>query len=241
MAESVPVRCPACRREHSFTPATFPCACGAPLTVPLLRGGIPVQVRHRTWEDSWVTMRCPTCGRADQWPQPEFGCACGATVRLPVDTSSRGRRPAPGPAGPRRPAAAPLPALRPPFHPVTIRTAADTITAAVQYLKWLGFAEVRPNEDRTRSGIDVRGKGIVAQVDGDIRPAALRDIECLWLNSLNEDVAGAFFALAGYSRDARIRAEQLSIPLFVLDLTGTPQPVNEAAEHLIRAGAPTTP
>lgn len=246
MAESVPVRCPSCRREHSFTPSTFPCACGAPLTVPLLRGGVPVQVRHRSWDDSWVSMRCPACGRTDEWPQPEFGCPCGATIRLPVDISGRGSRPAPSsapapaPAAARRPVPDPLPALRPPFHPVTIRTAADTVTTSVQYLKWLGFTQVRPSEDRVRSGIDVRGKGVVAQVDGDIRPSSVKDIECLWLNSLNEDVTGVFFALSGYSRDARLRAEQLGIPLFVLDLTGTPQPVNEAADALIRTGAATT-
>lgn len=238
MAESVTVRCPSCRREHAFTPATFPCECGAPLTMPLLRGGLPVQVRHRSWNDSWVTLRCPSCGRCDQWPQPEFGCACGATVRLPVDTSAAGRPKETKQLPAHRPAAAPPVALRPPFRPVTIRTAADTVTTAVQYLKWLGFADVRPSEDRARSGIDVRGRGVVAQVDGDIRPASLKDVECLWLNSLNEDAVSAFFALAGFARDARVRAEELSIPLFVLDLTGTPQPVNEAAEELVRTGAP---
>lgn len=241
MAESVPVRCPACRREHSFTPPTFPCPCGAPLTVPLLRGGIPVQVRHRSWEASWVTMRCPACGRSDEWPQPEFGCACGVTVRLPVDTSARGGRPAPGPAGLRRPAAPALPGMRPPFQPVTIRSAADTVTAAVQYLTWLGFAEVRLSEDRKSTGLQVRGTGVVSRVAGDIRPATVRDVECLWLNSASEDVTGVCFALAGYSRDAKARADQLAIPLFVLDLTGTPQPVNEPADVLARKGAPSAP
>jgi hypothetical protein len=240
MAESVPVRCPSCRREHSFTPATFPCACGVPLTVPLLRGGVPVEVRHRSWNDSWVSLRCPACGRCDQWPQPEFGCSCGATVRMPVDTAAAGPVPPRGPATEPARSAPPL-TLRPPFRPVTIRTAADTVATAVQYLKWLGFTEVRPSEDRARSGIDVRGKGVVAQVDGDIRPASLKDVECLWLNSLNENTASAFFALAGYARDAKLRAEELSVPLFVLDLTGTPQPVNDAAEELVRAGAPTAP
>jgi hypothetical protein len=242
MAESVPVRCPSCRREHSFTPATFPCACGAPLAVPVLRGGVPVEVRHRSWSDSWVSLRCPACGRCDSWPQPEFGCSCGVTVRMPVDTVAAG--PVPPSATvtqSARPASAPPLTLRPPFRPVTIRTAADTVATAVQYLKWLGFAEVRPSEDRVRSGIDVRGKGVVAHVDGDIRPASLKDVECLWLNSLTEGCACAFFALAGFARDARTRAEELAIPLFVLDLTGTPQPVNEAAETLARAGAPPGP
>ncbi|MGW2547112.1 hypothetical protein ACWC5I_41120, partial [Kitasatospora sp. NPDC001574] len=78
------IRCPACRREHLYEPPSLPCPCGASLKVPLLRGGVPVQVRFRSWEDSWLNMRCPHCGRSDQWPQPEFTCNCGATVRLPV-------------------------------------------------------------------------------------------------------------------------------------------------------------
>ncbi|WP_083975658.1 hypothetical protein [Kitasatospora mediocidica] len=91
-----PIRCPACRREHLYEPPVFPCPCGASLKVPLLRGGVPVQVRFRSWEDSWLNMRCPHCGRSDQWPQPEFTCNCGATVRLPVDRSPRA-----GAAGPQ--------------------------------------------------------------------------------------------------------------------------------------------
>lgn len=83
------IRCPACRREHLYEPPSLPCPCGAQLRVPLLRGGVPVQIRFRSWEDSWLSMRCPHCGRNDQWPQPEFTCNCGATVRLPVDRAPR--------------------------------------------------------------------------------------------------------------------------------------------------------
>ncbi|MGF1426035.1 hypothetical protein ACQRUO_05950, partial [Kitasatospora sp. LaBMicrA B282] len=88
-ATARPIRCPACRREHVYEPPALPCPCGASLKVPLLRGGVPVQVRFRSWEDSWLSMRCPSCGRSDQWPQPEFTCNCGATVRLPVDRAPR--------------------------------------------------------------------------------------------------------------------------------------------------------
>jgi RNase P subunit RPR2 len=240
MAESVLVRCPACGREHSYTAPTFPCACGTPLSPPVLLGGLPVEVRHRSWEDSWVRLRCPDCGRTDHWPQPEFDCSCGALVRLPVDgdhADEAGRLPvthegAPAPAG----HAPPPPTARPPFRPVTIRTARDALTAAAQYLKWLGFAGVRLAGDRTASGIDLRGDGLVAQVDPTTQPTALRDVECLWLNCATEDATGAFFSLAGYAHDARLRADQLGVPLFVMDLTGTPQPVNDAADELIRSG-----
>jgi hypothetical protein len=240
MAESVPVRCPACRRPHAYSSPVFPCACGTPLCLPLLRGGVPVQVRHRSWDDSWVGMRCPDCGRNDQWPQPEFGCECGAVIRLPVDVHALQ-------APPARPAPVPVPIVpagqaphdprppRPPFNPVTIRTARDALTAAAQYLKWLGYTGVRMASDRIANGVDLRGNGVVAQIDPTTQPTGLRDIECLWLNCLNEDTAGAFFSLAGYAHDARMRADQLGVPLFVMDLTGTPQPVNDAADSLIRS------
>ncbi len=229
MAESVPVRCPSCRREHAFTPPTYPCACGAPLTVPVLRGGVPVQLRQRTWRDSWVRLRCPSCGRGDDWPRPELGCPCGTVMHLPVGE--------PATHQPRSPAAAvtaPRPVRRPAFRPVTIRTGRDAVTAAAQYLKWLGFTGIRAAADRSPTGVDLRGDSVLAQVDPATRPTPVRDIETLWLNCLNEDRRGAFFSLAGYAHQARLRADQLGVPLFVMDLTGTPQPVNDAADDLIR-------
>lgn len=250
MAESVPVRCPACRREHAYSVPTFPCACGTPLTVPLLRGGVPLPVRHRSWEDSWVAMRCPDCGRRDEWPQPEFGCPCGVTLQVPVDSRAlartgsvaESRRPSAQAAGPdaqRAPTVggtARAHVRRPAFRPVTIRTARDALTAATQYLRWLGFTSVRMASDRTATGVNLRGDGVVAHIDPTTQPTPLREIECLWLNCLNEEAVGAYFSLAGYTHDARLRADQLDVPLLVMDLTGTPQPVNDPADRLIRTG-----
>ncbi|MFH8568265.1 hypothetical protein [Streptomyces sp. NPDC017993] len=247
MADSVPVRCPTCRRENAFTPPTFPCACGAPLTMPVLRGGVPVEILHRTWQASWVEVRCDVCGRQDEWPAPESGCVCGTVVRVPVVPAPT---PPPPPALPAvgsldltglLPAAAPnarRAVLRPAFHPVTIRTARDCVTAAGQYLKWLGYTDVTRTQERTASGVDLRGTGVVAQVDPTTHATELREIECVWLNGLNDSAIAVFFSLAGYARDARSRADELHIPLFVMDLTGTPQPVNDPADELIKYGAP---
>ncbi|WP_431981032.1 hypothetical protein [Streptomyces qinglanensis] len=252
MAERVLVRCPVCRREHSYTAPVYPCGCGAPVALPLLSSAAAVQVRHRTWAGSWISVRCPACGRVDEWPQPELGCGCGTTLRVPV---ARGRtgvaapsaehpppvartapeavpEPAPGTADPAPAARGPVP--RPPFRPVTIRTAQDAKLAAAQYLRWLGFEGVRVAERTPASGVDVRGPAVVAHVDPSTSPAALRDVETLWLNGLNDSVAAVCFALAGYGKDARARADELRLPLFVLDLTGTPRAVNEPAEQLIR-------
>lgn len=327
MAESVPVRCPECRREHTYTPPAYPCACGAPVTLPLLHGGLPVRVRHRTWEGSWVEVRCPSCGAAEQWPQPELGCGCGAILRLPVapprfrphpvpsephgagaaDGADPAGRPngtggtgstggasgtsgtsgtggAYGPAAPggdggrerhptvdpettggsgelaagpegsgrssgcegREPAASgperrdarpdratAASGSRPAFSPVTIRTAQDVRTAAAQYLRWLGFADVRAADKHPASGIDLRGPGVVAHVDSTIEPTSPRAVETLWLNALNDSVTAVCFSLAGYTHESRVRADTLTVALFVLDLTGTPQPVNDSADALI--------
>jgi hypothetical protein len=119
---------------------------------------------------------------------------------------------------------------------VTIRTARDAVTAAALYLKWLGFRDVIQPEVRPVSGIDLKGPGIVAQVDPTTRPATLRAVECLWLNGLSSSSASVFFSLAGYAHDARARADQLGVPLFVMDLTGCPQPVNAPADELISTG-----
>jgi hypothetical protein len=47
-----------------------------------------------------------------------------------------------------------------------------------------------------------------------------------------------YLSLAGYTDDARISADALGVPLFVLDLAGVPQPVNDPADTLHATGAP---
>lgn len=234
MAKSVPVHCPTCRREHSFTPPTFPCACGAPLTLPVLPDAEPELMAQRTWRDSWVAVRCPACDRQGQWPRPEFGCSCGAVVRLPVQPVRDGAAPDGQP--PRRPRVV---QRRPAFRPVAIRTERDAVMAAERYLRWLGYSDVRRPGNcpaPTASGVDLRATGLVARVDPTTLPTTLRDIECLWLYGLLDSVTGVCFSLAGYTPDARCRADDLRLPLFVMDLTGTPQALNDWADELVRRG-----
>ncbi|MFD2010366.1 hypothetical protein [Streptomyces narbonensis] len=168
------------------------------------------------------------------------------------DHTPGGRDVPPGPGGAHRtfaeryPAHIPLPPTAPrpaptrdAYRPVTIRTARDAVAAAAGYLRWLGFRDVVQPEDRPASGVDLRAPGLVAQVDPTTRPAGLRAVECLWLNGLSTPATSVsvFFSLAGYTPEARERAAEIGLPLFVLDLTGTPQPVNHAADALAAAGA----
>ncbi|GGV16370.1 hypothetical protein GCM10010495_33320 [Kitasatospora herbaricolor] len=250
------IRCPACRREHLYEPPSLPCPCGASLKVPLLRGGVPVQVRFRSWEDSWLSMRCPHCGRSDQWPQPEFTCNCGATVRLPVDRATRlpgaagtgpqGTRPqAARPYSPPVPAPPAMPQVPPqghwqqraPFHPQPVHTSQDAVFTAARYLEWLGFDDLELTEAQERDGVTLLGRRMVAQVDVWTEPADVKCVECLWLQTLHaEEMAAAMFTMAGYSHQATVRGEQLLVALFSLDPAGVPQPANGAAESLMETG-----
>ncbi|MFF3846528.1 hypothetical protein [Streptomyces sp. NPDC002328] len=228
MLESVPVCCPACRRERLYSAPSYPCACGAAVTPRLDRRTAPTAVVHRAWEEEWITVRCPACGRHDQWPQPELGCACGTVMRIPVTGTPDAREGATSPPSPR-------PARRP-FRPIAIRTARDAVTATAVYLGRLGHRDIRRADQRPTSGIGLAARGLLAQVDPGVRPASLRDVECLWLTAMAESSECVYFSLSGYAPDARARADSLAVPLFVLDLTGVPRPVNAAAGALDARG-----
>ncbi|MFB7261693.1 hypothetical protein ACFCXH_05950 [Streptomyces nojiriensis] len=138
-----------------------------------------------------------------------------------------------GPAHIPPPPSAPVP--RPAFRPVTIRTARDAVATAALYLRWLGFRDVRQPDGRPipAATVDLRAPGLVAQVDPTTAPVGLRAVECVWLNGLTASATSVYFALAGYTEEARARADDLGIPLFVMDLTGMPQPVNDPADALV--------
>ncbi|MGW0508138.1 hypothetical protein ACWD1W_02445 [Streptomyces olivaceoviridis] len=254
MPESVPVRCPVCRRAHVYTAPAYPCACGAPTAPRLDPAAEPAVAAHRAWDDEWLTLPCAVCGRLGHWPHPELGCPCGTVLRIPV-TGARAAEPTVGargpagawgspgtrePVGPQAPADPQGPAgpHRPPFQPRTIRTARDAVTTAALYLRWLGYRDIRRADQRPPNGIGLAARGLLAQVDPTVRPAGPRDVECLWLTAMTESAACAYFSLAGYTDAARCGADALVVPLFVLDLAGVPQPVNDPADTLRTTGAP---
>ncbi|GAA3724518.1 hypothetical protein [Streptomyces tremellae] len=231
----VGVDCPVCGRRHRYAPPAYACACGAPVVPPLCSGARPEPVPHRSRSDEWVLVRCPACGREGHWPQPRLGCPCGTVLRIPVQPAAP-QAPALPPGGQAGPPHIPLPrtaaAPRPSFRPLTIRTARDAVTAAGLYLRWLGFHGVAA-ERRPESGVDLRGPEVVARVDPTTSRTTLRAVERVWLYGRYDTVAAVVFSLAGYTEGARARADGLGVPLFVMDLTGTPQPVNGAADELV--------
>lgn len=202
-----------------------------------------------------VPVGCPDCGHSHVFTAAAYPCPCGAPVVAPlvvgapavrvvrrswddewvtVSCTGCGRldqwpQPELGcPCGT---------VLRIPVRPATSGTKGDAVHAAALYLCGSGFPDVLRTGEPPENGVDLRGPGIVAQVDLGTRPADARAVECLWLNALSESAVSAFFSLAGYVDEARDRADALGVPLFLLDPAGAPRPVNTPAAELDRSHA----
>ncbi|MFD3937088.1 hypothetical protein ACFWSF_03265 [Streptomyces sp. NPDC058611] len=224
----VTVRCGACGREDAWPRPEVGCgSCGTVVRVPV----------HPP--EAADTGPARSAGRGGSDGRDGSGSAGGPGG--PGGPSRPGARRDPRhdahPAHIPLPPTAPVP--RPAFRPVTIRTARDAVATAVLYLRWLGFQDVRQPDGRPvpAVAVDLRAPGLVAQVDPTTSPAGLRAVECVWLTGLTASATSVYFSLAGYTEDARTRADDLGIPLFVMDLTGVPQPVNDPADELIGTGA----
>lgn len=242
----VAVRCAACTRVSEWPHPEVGCtSCGTVVRIPVHPVGAEPGAGALDGLLPRPGVRGPTGaagsadgGRAGSAGRAGFSGSAGAqgTAGAPGTAGSPG---AGGPAdpGPVRPGAAPVP--RPAFRPVTIRTARDAVSTAALYLRWLGFQDVRQPDvpPIPSAAVDLRAPGLVAQVDPTTAPAGLRAVECVWLNGLTASATSVYFALAGYTQDARSRADDLGIPLFVMDLTGMPQPVNDPADALVGGGA----
>ncbi|MFG2484515.1 hypothetical protein ACGFSI_17335 [Streptomyces virginiae] len=220
----VTVRCTTCGRESEWPHPELGCgSCG---TVVL----IPVHPPEATGTPAGPAGASPATARPDPdrtGSGPVDGPAGGPTGGSGGATDGRGPAHIPPPPAP--------PVPRPAFRPVTIRTARDAVATAALYLRWLGFRDVQQPDGRPipAATVDLRAPGLVAQVDPTTAPAGLRAVECVWLNGLTASATSVYFALAGYTEDARARADDLGIPLFVMDLTGMPQPVNDPADALV--------
>ncbi|MBT2450654.1 hypothetical protein J7F03_27000 [Streptomyces sp. ISL-43] len=247
----VTVRCAACGRESEWPHPEVGCgSCGTVVLVPV-HPPAPAVVR--------TPPQAPQTSQTSQAQHPAEPAGGDVRTEPRAGTEPRGRVPgspgsAPSPQGPGQgqgqvpgqgqgpgpgPGQSGQPVPRPAFRPVTIRTARDAVATAALYLRWLGFQDVRQPDGRPipSAAVDLRAPGLVAQVDPTTAPAGVRAVECVWLNGLTASATSVYFSLAGYTQDARTRADELGIPLFVMDLTGMPQPVNDPADGLVATGA----
>ncbi|MFG2133920.1 hypothetical protein ACGFNV_40010 [Streptomyces sp. NPDC048751] len=246
------VRCPACGRRDEWPRPELGCPCGTILRVPVTGPGPTTETGSpdATAEPrpAGTTAEALPSGSATEVPSPttaNTGPSGAPADARPPDTTADAPPPGttadepPPTTTDTRPPGAPAAPVRVPraLQPVTIRTARDAVTAAALYLRSLGYQNIRRADQRPPSGIGLAARGLLAQVDPAIRPASLRDVECLWLTAMTESAACVYFSLAGYTAAARARADGLDIPLFVLDLSGVPQPVNAPAGRLDATGA----
>ncbi|MFF5706137.1 hypothetical protein ACFY7H_27190 [Streptomyces sp. NPDC012794] len=233
----VTVRCAACGRESEWPHPEVGCgSCGLVVRVPVHPPEEPAGPAAGAGAGDGVREDPARAEPPDPDPAGPQAADQGA-----AGSGGRAARPAAGTAAPRPrtgPAAG-LPLSRPAFRPVTIRTARDAVVTAALYLRWLGFQDVRQPDGVPipSAAVDLRAPGVVAQVDPTTAPSGLRAVECVWLNGLTASATSVYFSLAGYTEDARSRADELGIPLFVMDLTGMPQPVNDPADRLVGRGA----
>ncbi|MFE0105935.1 hypothetical protein [Streptomyces sp. NPDC059009] len=216
--EWVTVRCGACGRKDQWPQPELGCGCGAVLRIPV-RLDSPKPAEPAEAAEAAEAAGTAEAAEAAETPEPAEPPGPPGPAAAPASPEPRKRFLSPRP--------------RPAFEPMTIRTVRDAVTAVALYLRWLGFQDISGGSQRPPSGVRVCARGIVAQVEPSVRPASLRDVECVWLTGLTQDAECACFSLSGYADDARDRADELGVPLFVLDLTGTPQPVNGAADDLI--------
>jgi hypothetical protein len=249
--EWVTVRCGECGRQDQWPQPELGCPCGTVLRVPvrpvtaaaspprsLAPGGPAGTVTGR--RDPAAAGRTETPGTAPGAGPEAAGAAGTPGADAPLGPDATPSTTGLSTVGAAAPYPQPPAVVRPSFNPVTIRTARDVVTAAALYLRWLGFREVVQPEERRSSmtpAVELRGPGLVAQVDPTTRPVPLRAVECLWLEGLASSSAAVYFSLAGYEDRSRARADGVGLPLFVMDLTGTPQPVNTPADDLLARGA----
>ncbi|WP_329036987.1 hypothetical protein OIE71_27610 [Streptomyces sp. NBC_01725] len=202
-----------------------------------------------------VPVSCPDCGDSHVFTASAYPCPCGSAVSAPlvvgapptrivrrtwdeewvtVCCTGCGRQD----QWPQPELGCPCGALlRIPVRPVTAGARSDAVNAAALYLREIGFPDVLRSGEWPETGVDLRGPGMVARVDPGARPADSRAVECLWLSALTESAVSAFFSLAGYEDEARENADSLGVPLFLLDPTGVPRPVNGPAAELDRSHA----
>ncbi|MER6393593.1 hypothetical protein ABT236_34670 [Streptomyces sp. NPDC001523] len=258
------VRCEACGREGEWPSPEVGCgSCGTVALIPVhppesadpdapdpgpgehaasgARDGVRTDGRTDGRADAQADARADALGRGPGRGTVGGRSATSGTDRVSGTDASAEHSPAadlPAPTDPPAPTDSPA-ADRAPFRPVTIRTGRDAVVTAALYLRWLGFRDVpRPDGSAIPSAaVDLRAPGVIAQVDPTTAPAGLRAVECVWLNGLTASAASVYFSLAGYTTQARERADHLGVPLFIMDLTGTPQPVNDPADRLIASGA----
>lgn len=103
---------------------------------------------------------------------------------------------------------------------------------AATHLRTLGFTDAHRTPPGSDGGIDIEGRGIIAQVKAKATPVPRPDIQRL-LGTNQYGAATAFYSTAGYTQGAIDFANHVNVALFTLDLTtNTATAINDAGTNL---------
>jgi hypothetical protein len=116
--------------------------------------------------------------------------------------------------------------------PTAIRTPRDAEENAAKWMRYWGFDDAEVTRAGADEGIDVDSSGAIAQVKAYMVPVGRPDLQNLAGVAAVEQKRALFFALSGFTEQAREWAERAGMALFTFDLLGDPEPMNAAALDL---------
>lgn len=116
--------------------------------------------------------------------------------------------------------------------PRIVRTPHEAEELAAEWCRWYGFEDVETTGHSSDGGVDVRAKGMIAQVKMLSIPVGRPDLQQLYGVAMAQRALPLFFSVGNYSREARQWAEQVGMALFGYTRGGEVEPVNSYAESI---------
>lgn len=113
-----------------------------------------------------------------------------------------------------------------------IRTPRDAELVARDWMVYYGFDDAKATPVGSDHGIDVTSSRAIAQVKFKGSKTPRSDIQLLHSNTVTFGKRGLFFSWGGYAKPAIEFANEVRIALFMYDMQGEPQPVNETARYV---------
>lgn len=115
-----------------------------------------------------------------------------------------------------------------------VRSAADAEQAAATWMRWLGIKDAEATPTGPDEGVDVLSEEAVAQVKAQMVAIGRPEVQKLLGASTRAGKRALFFSLGGYTSGAVEFADATDVALFVFDLQGQPEPINDPAVDLMR-------
>ena len=113
-----------------------------------------------------------------------------------------------------------------------IRNPHEAELVAAEWIRYWGWSDARVSKAGSDEGIDVEGKGVVAQVKAHMVPIGRPDVQNLVGVASVIKKTPIFFSLTDYTPQAVSWANLAGVALFGFDLQGKPRPINATASKI---------